>query len=310
MKKSTTYTVLFFIMMIWGFNVTALKLLVAEFSPVTITSFRILTASIIVMAVLFSLKKVRWLTKKETGHVLAGSLLNVVAHHYFLSVGMKFTSVSNGGLILGLGPILTSIMAIIFLKNRISLIKGLGIISGFSGVFFIIAEGSGVTSVSFGDVYVFLSISSQALSFILIKKAAKTLDPRLMTGYMLLFGSVILFFISLVTEPDGLTTLSKGSWLGWLVFLGSAIFATAIGHMAYNSALGKIGAPEAAIFLNLNPFFALIGAVLFVGEKILLTQIIGFAFILAGVFLGSGAFEEKYKLSKHKRTASGVKSGQ
>lgn len=303
MKKSPIYTLLFFIMVIWGFNVTALKILVSEFAPVTITSFRILTAGAVVMAVLFFMKKVRSLTKKETAFCLAGSLLNVVSHHYFLSVGMKFTTVSNGGLILGLGPILTSIMAILFLKYKVTLVKGIGIILGFSGVYFIIAQGNGVTGVSIGDAFVFLSIASQALSFILIKKAAQTLDPRLMTGYMLIFGSAVLFLISLVTEPGGLTTLAEGTTGGWFVFLGSAVFATAIGHMAYNSALGKIGAAEAAIFLNLNPFFALIGAVLFVGETILITQIIGFVFILIGVFLGSGAFEEKYKLFKQKRTA-------
>ncbi|WP_419180519.1 EamA family transporter [Bacillus salipaludis] len=45
---------------------------------------------------------------------------------------------------------------------------------------------------------------------------------------------------------------------------------------------------ESAIFINLNPFFALVGAVLFLGEKISSPQIVGFLFILLGVLLGQG----------------------
>ena len=65
-----------------------------------------------------------------------------------------------------------------------------------------------------------------------------------------------------------------------------------MGHMLYNFALGKVGTTEAAIFLNLNPFFSLIGAVLFLGEKIVLTQVVGFILILIGVLFGSGVYED------------------
>lgn len=293
---------LVFVMLAWGLNVTATKIIVSAFTPITITSLRVFTAAVSVFIILFFLKKIRIPTKKEFGYILIASILNVVCHHYFLSIGLLKTSASNGGLILGLGPILTTIVAFFLLKNRVSFIQLIGIILGLVGVSFIVVLGNGgISGISIGDIYVFLSIFTQAFSFVMIKKISKTLDPRLMTGYMMLFGSAILFIISLIQEPEGLSLVSSGSLDVWVIFLASAVIATAIGHMIYNDAIGKVGVTEAAIFINLSPFFSLVGAVIFLNERITMPQLIGFLFILSGVILGSGALEEYLNQTKRKR---------
>ncbi|MCP8969414.1 DMT family transporter [Ectobacillus ponti] len=305
MKKYHMYVLLFCVMVAWGFNVIATKLLVAAFLPVTMTAFRIFTAGCSVFIVLFLMKKVRRLTRREFLYVAFGALLNVVGHHYFLSVGLSKTTASNGGLILGLGPLLTSIMAVIFLGSAMSVLRVIGIVLGLSGVSFIVLEGGGIAGVSFGDVDVFLAILLQAASFILIKKASETLDPRLMTGYMLLIGSGFLFVLGLWMEPDGLAQMKHGSPGIWAVFFASAVLATAFGHMSYNYAIQAVGAAEASIFLNLTPFFSLLGAVVFLGEKLVFAQVAGFVMILGGVLLGSGSAEELYLNRKRKMRAAG-----
>jgi drug/metabolite transporter (DMT)-like permease len=301
-QKYQIYILLVFVMMSWGLNVIALKIIVDVFPPVTITSLRVFTAAVSVFIILFLMRKVRVPTKKEFFYVLVAAFFNVVLHHYFLSIGLSKTSATNGGLILGLGPLLTTIAAFFLLGNRVSFLQFLGIILGLVGVSFIVVVGNGgLSDISTGDVYVFLSILSQAISFVMIKKISKTLDPRLMTGYMLLIGSIILFFISLFREQNGINELSNGSIGVWLVFFASALIGTAFGHMMYNHSIGKVGVSEAAIFINLNPLFALISAVIFLGEVISYSQIIGFLFILSGVILGSGAIDEYIRHSKQKK---------
>ena len=293
MKKWQTYIVLVFIMLIWGFNVPVLKILVSEFNPVTITSLRIFTASIAVFIILGIMKKVRKPSLREWMFIMVGGLLNVVSHHYFLSVGLTQTTSTNGGLILGTGPLLTAMLASILLRNRPTVIKIIGFLSGSVGVTIIVlSSGEGIGGLNTGDLFVFISIFSQALSFIIISRAAKTLDPRLLTGYMLLFGSMVLFIISLFKEPTGLDELSNApSWV-WILFFASAIMATAVGHMVYNHSIGKIGAAETSIFLNLNTFFSLVGAAVILGENISYHHLIGLLFIVTGVICGSGTLEE------------------
>lgn len=300
-NKKFIYLLLVLVMVAWGLNVIATKLLVSAFMPVTITAFRIFTAAVCVFVILAFMKKIRKPTKRELRFILIGAFFNVVVHHFFLSIGLKNTTASNGGLILGLGPLLTTVLAILFLGTSMTIAKTIGILLGFSGVTMVVLKNGNIGEVSLGDLYVFISIFSQAISFIFISKIAKSLDPRLMTGYMLLFGSFLLFIISLIMEPDGLKSLSDGTTGIWLVFFASAFIATAVGHMAYNFAIGKIGAAETSIFINLNPLFALTSAIIFLHEKIILTQIIGFALIIGGVIVGSDLWIEMLKNARNQK---------
>ncbi|NHM31653.1 DMT family transporter [Neobacillus terrae] len=300
MKNLKIYIMIMCVMISWGFNVAVLKILVSHAKPVTITSLRIFTAGVTVFIILSFLKIVRKPTRAELKYIILGGLLNVVSHHYFLSTGLSYTSATNGGLILGAGPLLTAILSTVILRRMPTFIRSMGFLFGSVGVLLtVLSGGKGFSDLSIGDLFVFISIMSQALSFILISKAAKTLDPRLLTGYMLVFGSVILFMISLVQEPGALKEIPNLSFNIWLAFLGSAIIATALGHMLYNYSIGKIGPTEASIFLNFNTFFSLVGSAVLLGEKITPHHLWGLLFIVSGVLFGSGTIEEFLQRKRH-----------
>ncbi|WP_240452273.1 DMT family transporter [Virgibacillus sp. YIM 98842] len=294
MDKNTRYIylIVIFVMLMWGMNVSALKVIVENFMPITITSLRILVAGLVVFIILAFAGGVRLPKKKEWYFIAGGSVFSVVLHHYFLASGLTMTSAANTGLILGMGPVLTVIFATVILKRKPSKLQFTGFIFGFIGVSFTVLAGSeGIDTINLGDLYILLSILSQALSFIVIKKAAESMDPRLFTGYMLIFGSVFLFVISLWSEPNGIASLSNVDYTVWLVFLFSAVIATGVGHMAYNYAISQLGPAETSIFLNLNTFFSIIGAAIFLNEVILFSHFIGLIFIVSGVIFGSGGLE-------------------
>ncbi|MGG3959608.1 EamA family transporter [Anoxybacillus sp. TBDG-1] len=120
MSKSFVYISLVLIMMVWGLNVIAIKILVEHFSPVTLTSFRIFTAGIVVILILLFMGHLRKLTWKEVMYIGIAALFSVVVHHLFLALGLTKTTASNAGLILGLVPLVTSVLAAIFLGNRLT----------------------------------------------------------------------------------------------------------------------------------------------------------------------------------------------
>ena len=122
----------------------------------------------------------------------------------FLNMGLSITSATHGGLILGTGPMLTAISAAIILKYFPSKFQWLGLVIGLAGIAVSILIGSETMGANLGDFYVFLAIFVQVLSFMVVSKAAQTLDPRLLTVYMLLIGAAILFIISLIQEPGAI----------------------------------------------------------------------------------------------------------
>jgi drug/metabolite transporter (DMT)-like permease len=306
LHKGFLYGLLLGLMMIWGFNVIAIKVLVEHFSAVTITAFRIFTAGVVVIAFLIAKKEFRKINLKEAFFIVCIALTGVLGHHTFLALGLSETTASNTGLILGLVPLTTAVFAMLFLGDKLTVLRMIGIISGLAGVSFIVLNGrGGLGAASIGDLFVFFAVISQAISFIFIKKAAKTVDSRLITGIMLVVGSLFLFLLGRQLEPRGLETFGGTPAWVWLVFLASAVLATGLGHMLYNRAIHRLGAGETAIFINLTPFFALTGSYFFLGETIELAQIFGFIFIVVGVLLGTGALERKDHFEQVKAASKG-----
>jgi drug/metabolite transporter (DMT)-like permease len=292
MSRLNTYLLLLFVMIIWGLNVVAVKFLVDNMPPVQMQGLRIGLAGICALLAVSLLREIKSLSKKQWGIVLAASLFGQVGHHSLLAVGLTQTTAANGSLILGLIPLTTAVLAMIFLGDPLTRWRFAGIALGFAGISFIILNPEeGVSMISSGDLYIFLSMLSQAFSFILIKRASGTISPRWMTALMLLIGSVSLLVMSFFVEPGGFSLTSQ-TGLVWFVFLSSAILATGLGHLLFNAAIQKIGPGQTALFNNFVPFFALIGSYFLLGEAIYFTQILGFIFIVAGVLFGTGYIEQ------------------
>lgn len=300
MSRIFLYILLVSVTMIWGFNVVAIKLLVTYFSAVTITSLRILLAFVAIVPLLFHWHLFKRLNKKEVSTIILIAIFGVFGHQYFLSVGLEHSSATNGGLILGTVPIATTIAAAIALGDRLSFYRIMGFLLGFFGVAVIVLAKSGSLSITFGDLYFCLAVVTQAISFIMIKKVSNSVNSVYITSLSLLFGGAMLFALSSSIEPNGLQSLSNGSPWVWLVFIASGILASAFGQMGYNYAIQQIGPGKSALFLNLTPFFSLVAAYLFMGEKILISQFIGFILIVTGVLLGTGAIEQFFNKNNQK----------
>ena len=279
-------------MAVWGFNLSALVVLVNSIEPITLTAARIFVAGIAVLGITKLTGIFRLPTKDEWKTILIITIFNVAFHHIFLALGLTRTSGVNAGIILGAAPLVTMVLSIIILRSSISRLRALGFLLGFIGILITsLAGAEGMDAVSLGDVMIFLSMFMQAFSFILISKLNPTFDPRLLTGYMLLIGSVFIFIISGLFEGTFAQLAQLFTWKLGGIFLFSAIIATAFGHMTYNFAIKNVGPTETTIFVNLNTLFALLGASLFLGEPILKNHYIGLIFILVGVFIGSGTVD-------------------
>ncbi|GLC87185.1 DMT family transporter [Lysinibacillus piscis] len=292
MSKVKIYLILLGVMLAWGLNIVALKLLVSYFSPLTMTAVRIFIAGFTIISILFLLKKLQKPQGTEYYAIMASSILGVVLHHGLLAFGLANTTAVKGSIILGFSPLLTAILAIIFGFTQMGWQRFLGFVVGAFGVTMAVMRGGeGITGIAFGDILVFLSILSQAFSFLIISKVSKTLNPVVLTGYMMLSGSLVLLLLASIIEPAQFMTFTTAPLSIIAVLLVSAIVATAIGHVTYNYAISKIGAAETAIFGNFNTLFSLMATAILLKESVGINQIIGCLLIIFGVLTGTGTLE-------------------
>ncbi|MGM0844851.1 MAG: DMT family transporter [Bacillota bacterium] len=305
MSKSGLYILLFLLMIVWGFNVSAIKILVTHFPPVMIQGVRVMMAGLAVILFLFLKKSFHKVSRRTLAGILTAALFGVLGHHLFLAIGLTETTATNAGLILGLIPLSTSIMAMIFLNERLTLLKTMGILAALFGVYLIVMNEKGsLSGLSMGDLYILGAVLTQAVSFVLIKKLSVSIDSRQMTGLMLFMGSILLILASFFFPETNTVLLSEKPAYVWWALVGSAIIATGFGHMLYNYSIHRLGAGSTSIFINLTPFFSIVGSSIFLGEEILSKHIVGFCFIVLGVLLGTGTFRALMKKRKNTKYLS------
>ncbi|MBT2724957.1 DMT family transporter [Bacillus sp. ISL-46] len=302
-----TYGLLFFVTAIWGLNIVIIKVLVEDLPPQTMTAFRIMMAGITALIIIVIGKSFRRLSKREWIYTLLGMLFGVILHHSLIAVGLTMIDASNASLILALVPLTTAILAALFLGEQLTRWRMIGIILAFTGVFFIQGGSFISMQLSKGELYLFIAMLVQAISFIFVKKATETLDSKQLTTIMSLAGSVGLLIISFITEPRGVNEMTSASLFIYFLFIVSGVVSTGVGYIVFYGAIQQIGAGQAALFDNFVPFFGLVFSVLFLNETITASQLFGFVFIVAGVLFGTG-YTEKLWAKKHIRINNPKKS--
>ncbi|MBP1931250.1 DMT family transporter [Ammoniphilus resinae] len=295
MTTRKIYLALTFGMLLWGINIVPVKIMVNSFPPAGVTAIRLMLAGFFVYLLSWRSEPFRRLTAHEWFYLLVATALGVSLHQFLLAFGLTQTAATNGSLILALNPLTTVLLSFLFLKEKLTRLRSIGIISGFIGVSITILQGSDslIPTVHLGDFYVFLAMLTQSLSFLAVRQVAISVPVNQITAYTLFLGGVSLAIVGPIFD-GGTTIIGIASQISlgmWLLIIASGLLSTALGGMIWNRGIQELGPGQAAIFINMTPFYGLLGAAVFLGETIRLAHVFGFVFIVIGVFLGSGWFE-------------------
>lgn len=229
-----------------------------------------------------------------------GVLLKLFVYSLFASTislgllffGLEKTSVLEETLILLATPLLISAAGSYFLKEHVTSREKLGMGIALVGTLFtviepIIQNGTGAVRLS-GNIFILLSLVATVIATILAKELLRDgVKPLALTNVSFVIGfiSIIPFALVKYGAPNLISTIVN---LPLPYQLGVFYMAFLSGSLAYTlSNLGQktIEIGEASVFSYLYPIFAAPLAVLWLGEKITPTYILGGAVIVLGVII-------------------------
>ena len=291
-KSLIVYSQLLITMFLWGLAWPVGRLLAEGLPPVSIAAIRYA----IVVPVLFGIlmfKRQRVSLKREwiASFVVMG-LLSTTLYQVFFLFGVKYAAASDDSLVIGIGPVLVAIIASFVLGERLTKTKGVGFISGLTGigVISLLSPNTNVPNRFLGVSLVFGGAVSYALYTVLLRRfvsgnraTVSSQHPSSLSilTWISLFGWIFLIPLSLVESPWSYAW-NANSWLG-IVYL--AILSTVVGYFFYVEGVTRIGAGRAAIFGNLVPVFGVITSAILLRENISPWHGVSFLLILAGVIL-------------------------
>ena len=283
-----TYFTLVLTMLLWGGTFIAGRLLAESVAPASAAFLRFLIASAAMLIVTrFVEKKLTLPSKKLWLPLILLGLTGVFAYNVFFFSGLQHISAGRASLIISCTPLVITIFAAIFLRERLTPLKAFGVLLSLTGAVTVISNGhpGSLLTGGFGageQALIGCVLSWSAYSLI-GRSVLASLSPLSAVCYSSMIGTVLL---SVPAAREGLfgrlSTITSLDWAS-LAYLG--IFGTAVGFSLYYQGIKKIGASRAGIFINLVPLFSILLSWLILGESIKLTVLAGGILVLTGVSL-------------------------
>ncbi|MED1793070.1 DMT family transporter [Brevibacillus nitrificans] len=286
-----SYLLLIFCVTAWGSNFVFGKMLVAEFSPLLLSALRLLFITIFLL--IWARGRLSMPTLSRTDWLLLGSLgiVGVFINQWSFYKGLVTADPTTSALVLALTPIVTAMLAAIFLKESLTPRMAIGSVIGTAGVLFVIYNGAEL-HFDAGILWIFLTMITFAVSIILVRLLGHRLPPLVTTlaSNLIGFGSMLPFV--LVSAPVATVSHQLSSWL--LLFV-TAVIMHGIVTLIWNSQLQKVGAAKAAMFSNLEPFIAMLFGFFLLAKPVTSVQLLGALLIIIGVTLTTTSKEATTK---------------
>lgn len=287
LKKYFVDITLILVAIIWALNFSVVKTALSEFDPYSFNALRyVLAAALLYVAARskgFTLK-----VKKEHFWKLVsiGVVGNMVYQVLFI-IGLDYTYSANAAVMLGTIPIWVALLSHIFIDEKLTFFKSMGIGLAFIGVILIISGGKNPISFSskyfIGDIITILAAITWAVYTILSKKYLKIYNSLQYSALMSVIGLVGLMIIGLpsITKTD----FSSISIAGYSGLFYSGFLSVGIAYIIWNYGIAKIGTIRTAAYQNLVPVLGLFFGVLILDEALTILQYIGSLFVIAGIML-------------------------
>lgn len=274
-----SYLLLLLCVTLWGSNFVFGSVLVKEFPPLHLSAFRLLATTLFLCAYAGATRRFSRLTLRDILYLLPLTVFGYLMNQVSFFTGLQTTDATTAALILSLAPIFTALLARLFLKEPFTKRMAIGSFVALAGVFFVIGKASGL-HLSVGVWLLIVAMVTFSFSVIMMRKLTETLDAFAATVYSTILGCGMVFPTALWREPHAQL---HPQWWAWVLLIGTAFVIQGICSLIWNGQLRKVGAAKASIFLNLQPFVAMVLGFILLGTPITLTQVAGSMLIVGGV---------------------------
>jgi drug/metabolite transporter (DMT)-like permease len=274
---------------LWGSTYLFIHFMTEQMPPLYMASVRYLVAG----SLLYGFARLRGSERPTLQHwrstALIGFLLLTIANGA-LTMAVQYIPTGMAALLGGLLPIFLLLLNwLSFGRVRPSPLALLGVGVGVVGIYLLIkpdrlTASGGVHANLIGTALVAAGNFSWAVGTLLTPRLPQP-GQTLASGMQMLMGGLMLFIISLLTEPVGVLSIAVAPTKALWSVLYLVIFGSIIGFSSY-AWLARHAPPTLlATYAFVNPVVAVMLGVLFAGEVFSARSLVGAGVALVGVVL-------------------------
>lgn len=263
--------------LLWGFNWPAIKIALSEFPPFVLRSIALTSASLILLAAALALGRRLAVERSSLMPLVMAGTLNIAAFNIFVAFAQLSTTTSRAAILTYTMPIWSVMLAALILREPIGREKITALSVGAVGIG-LLAIPVFKSGQTLGIILPILAALAWALGTIVLKKWPLKGDPIATTAYQLMIGAVISIIGLIMSGETAPSSVSPDVAIAMLFHI---VFAIAGAYLLWFTILARNAASTSALLSFAVPVVGVLSAMLLVGDRPSLTDIAGFAAILA-----------------------------
>ena len=216
------------------------------------------------------------------GSIVVLGFIGYYLASYFDFYGLQFITASLERLILFVYPTLVIIISVVFLGKKATRVQIYAILITYAGI--LIAFGD---DLSFDSDHLWLGVFSifmSALTYAFYLVGSGVMIPKLgvirFTAYVMPVSCIMVIFHYSIT--NSLEVIHQ-PWQVYALGFSMATISTVIPSFLISEAIKRLGASTFAIYGSIGPISTIMLAIVFLGERIDIYQIIGTLVVIVGV---------------------------
>ncbi|MHC1722793.1 MAG: DMT family transporter [Aminipila sp.] len=252
----------------------------ADITTGTILFYRFFIASCLFFSYCFLKQKpLLFQSRKNIRYlVIAGTIYSAQCILFFSA--FQYISAAVGEVIFYIYPVFVAILSAIFLKEKITKFKVLGIGAAVTGIGIVLYAPGGGIHFS-GVILIVLSAFASSCYFIFNKKFTAEISTSIIMTYVCFTCSIIYLFYSIFRGE--FTVPSE--WTVWLYIVLLAIWSTVIGLFCLMKGLKNLEAGMASLVSLSEPLFTILLSYIVLGTALTPIQLVGSAVVIAAIYI-------------------------
>ncbi|MGW6383681.1 DMT family transporter [Peribacillus butanolivorans] len=255
-------------------------------SPLLLAALRFTLAGLLMAVIVIALKRPHPESKRNWIKMLIIGTFQTAGVMGCIFLSLRTITASESSILTFTNPLLVVLFGTVFLQTRYKLYQWIGVLLGLVGVS--ITMGTQI-EFKIGILFGILSAVFWAISTLLVKKWGLFFDTWVLSAYQMLFGGLLLLLSSFILEKP--VFILNGNSLFILLWL--SIMSSIVQFAVWYYLLQKGDPGKTSAFLFLAPFFGVLSGWLLLGESLYPSIIVGGLFIIIGVYLVNGNFQQK-----------------
>jgi drug/metabolite transporter (DMT)-like permease len=254
--------------------------------PYALNVFRVGISTLLFWILYIFNKNKEKIKKEHLWRFALCAICGVILNQTLFIGGLVLTSTIHAAILILGTPVFITLIAWLFLKERVTITKIAGFVLALSAAIFLALQKENAnvgSNIFLGDVLVLLNAIAYAIYFVLVKPLMAVYRPLTVIRMVFTMALPIMVII-------GFTQLQQINFSQWqpasiLALAGIVLGATFLSYLCNAIALQTIGAARTGSFIYTQPVIATIIAIVFLNDFLSWQKVVAALFIICGVVL-------------------------